>query len=75
MPYLSQTVLQLVFSPCSLGLDLNCHLVLRVICLTHALNMKTESQPNLSAAEGAVRKRKAAGQSKANLSSKLSVLL
>lgn len=54
---------------------LSCHLVcrvnFRVICLTRALNMTTESQPNLSAAEGAVCRRKAAGQSKPNLTSKL----
>lgn len=41
MLYLSQKVLQLEYSPCSLGLDLSCHLVCRVnfriICLTRAL--------------------------------------
>lgn len=37
--------------------------------------MKTESHPNLLAAEGAVYRRKAAGQSKPNLTSELSVLL
>lgn len=37
--------------------------------------MTTESQSNLSAAEGAVQRRKAAGQSKPNLTRELSVLL
>lgn len=72
-------VLQLAFSSCSLGLDLSCHLVcrvnFRVICLTCALNMTTKSQPNLLAAKGAVCRRKAAGQSKTNLTSELCAAL